>query len=95
MNESYSNVREDERLYDMALIKNSLKKAGALSSLLFHFALEYVIKRVQINQDGLKLSGTHHLLGYIDYVNTPGGKVHTIKRNAETVVGASKEIGLE
>jgi hypothetical protein len=46
-----------------------LKERDALSPLLFNFALEHAIKRVQVNQDGLKLSGTHQLLAYADDVN--------------------------
>ena len=63
--------------------------------MLFNFALEYVIRRVQVNQDGLKLNGTHQLLPYADDVNILGGSVHTVKKNAETLVAAAKEIGLE
>jgi hypothetical protein len=57
-------------------------------------ALEYAIKRVQVNQDGLKLNGTHQLLAYVDGVKL-GGSVHTVRENAEAVVVATKEIGLE
>ena len=76
-------------------IRNGLKQADALSPLLFNFALVYAIKRVQVNQDGLKLYGTHHLLVYADDVNMLGGSIHTIKENTEGLVVANKETGLE
>jgi len=63
--------------------------------LLFNFALEYAFRRVQVNQDELKLNGTHQLLVSVDDVNILGGNVHTVKENAEVLVVASKEIGLE
>jgi len=72
-----------------------LKQGDALSPLLFNFALEYGIRRVQVNQDGLKLNGTHQLLAYTDDVNTLGGSIHTLKENAEALVTATREIGLE
>jgi len=59
------------------------------------FALEYAIRGVQVNRDGLKLNGTHQLLAYADDVNMLGGSVHTVKKNAEALVAAIKEIGLE
>jgi len=46
-----------------------------------------------VNQDGLKLNGTHQLLAYADDVNILGGS--TVKENAEALVVATKEIGLE
>jgi hypothetical protein len=48
--------------------------------LIFNFALEYAIKRVQVNEDGLKLNGKHQLLAYADDVNILGGSVHTIRK---------------
>ena len=43
----------------------------------------------------MKLNGTHQLLAYADDVNILGGSVHKVKENAETIVVATKEIGLE
>jgi hypothetical protein len=58
-------------------------------------ALEHAIKKVQANQKGLKLNSTRQLLVYADDVNILGGSVHTISKNTEALVIASKEIGLE
>jgi hypothetical protein len=48
-----------------------------------------------VNQEGLKLNGTHQLLVYADDVNILGGSVHSIKKSTEALVVARKEIGLE
>jgi hypothetical protein len=60
--------------------------------LLINFALEYTIRRVQVNQVSSKLNGTHQLLVYAADVNILGGSVHTVKENAGTLTVASKEI---
>ena len=77
LNETYSRVSVDKHMYDMLHIKSGMKP-DALSPLFFNFALEYTIRRVQVNQDYLKLNGTHELLVYADDFNVWGRSVHSI-----------------
>jgi hypothetical protein len=72
-----------------------MKLGDTLLPLLFNFALEYVIRRVQVIQDGLKLNGTHQLFLFADDINVFGGRVHTVEKNTEALVVAIKEIRLE
>ena len=95
MPETYSRVRVSKFLSDIFPIRNGLKQGDALWPLFFNFALEYAIRRAQVNQDGLKLNGTYQLLAYADDVNILGGSVHTAKENAEVLIVATKETGLE
>jgi hypothetical protein len=44
---------------------------------------------------GLKLNATHQLLVYADGVNILGDNIDTIKQNTETLIDASKKVGLE
>jgi hypothetical protein len=82
-------------LSDSFSIQNGLKQGDALSPLLFNFALEYAISKVQETQTGLKLNGTHQLQAYANDMNLLGDNIDTIKKNTETLIYASKEVGLE
>ena len=77
--ETYGRVWVGKNVSDRLPLRNGFKQGDTLSPMLFNFALEYAIRRVQVNQDGLKLNGTHQLL----------------KENAEALVAATREIGLE
>ena len=79
----------------MFSIKNGLQQGDDLLPLIFNSALEYTIRRVQVNQNGLKLNGTYQLLIYADDVNKWGGSIHTIMKNTEALVVASKQTALE
>jgi len=68
-------------------IRNGLKQGDALSSLLLYFAIEYIIRFVHVNQDGLKLNVTHQFLVYAE-VNILGESLHTIQENIDALVVA-------
>ena len=68
-------------LSEMFPIGNYLKEGDALLALLFTFALENTVSRVQANQEGLKLNGRHQILVYAEGVNILSGIKRTVKKN--------------
>jgi hypothetical protein len=95
LSETYSRVWVGKLLSDMFPVMNGLKQGDALLPLLFNFASEYAIRTLHVNQDGMKLNGSHQLLDCADDVNTWGRSVHTVTKNTEALFIASKEIGLQ
>jgi hypothetical protein len=58
-------------------------------------ALEYAIRRIQVNQEGFKEHATHQFLVYADDVNILGRSIHTLKKKAKALLIAGKKISLE
>jgi hypothetical protein len=92
LNETHGRFRIDQHFSD---IKNGLKQADALALLVFIFALEYAIKKVQANQEVLKFCNTRQFMVYADGDNLLGESTQTIKENAENLLVSGKKIALE
>jgi hypothetical protein len=62
-----------------------LKQGDALSPLLFNLALEYAIRKVQENQERLRMNWTHQLLAHVDDVSLLGKNRDIKKHNGSCV----------
>jgi len=65
----------------MCPIKHGFKQGDALLPFLLNFVLDFTIRSIQVNQDGLILDGTHQVLVYADDVNVLSRSICTIKKN--------------
>jgi hypothetical protein len=94
LSKTYSKVHIGKNLSIAFPIQNGLKEGYALSPLFFNFALEFFMKKVQENDKGSELDGTHQLLVYSDD-NIWGKNINTIRKNKEALLEASRNIGME
>jgi hypothetical protein len=78
LNETYSEVHIGKHLSDTFPIQNVLKQGDALLPLLFNFALQYAISKVQENHVRLKLNETFQLPVNAHDVNLLGDDTNII-----------------
>jgi hypothetical protein len=88
-------VRVGGDLSDPFDILNGLKQGDALSSVLFNLALEYVVRSIIENREGLSMNGIIQLLAYADDIDLLGDSREIVRRNAELLKKAGEEVGLE
>ena len=92
LSQTYSRVRVGRFLSVAFPILCDLKQGDALSPVLFNFALEYVIRKVQENRICLELNGKHQLLLYGDDVNMLGENLQTVRETSEIFIKEARTL---
>jgi len=94
LTETYSRLPVGKHLCDTIDIKMVWKR-NDLSPLRSSVAISYRFRRVEVNQDSLKLNVTYQLLVYCDDVNILRGSEYTVKKNILSLVFASNQTWIE
>jgi hypothetical protein len=89
-----SRVHIGTNLSDKFPLQNGLKQGDTLSPLPFIFALEYAIRRLKENQEGLKVNATHELLACGDDVSILRENTDTMRKSTGVLLDTSKVVGL-
>jgi hypothetical protein len=92
VNDTCGRVQIFRHMSDMFPFKTALKQGDALSQLLFKFALECTMRRVQANWEGLKLNGVYQLLVYVDGVDLLIERICTTKKNMEALLSLVRRL---
>jgi hypothetical protein len=90
--QTYSYVLICKHIFDVFPIQNGLKHVDAILKLLFITALEYTIRKIQANQNELKLNVTHQLQACTDDIQLTSKNIPTFKKSAEVLLFISKEM---
>lgn len=85
-------VRIGKNLCGSFPIQNGLKQRHSLFLLLFKFALECAMKKVQESREGQKLNGTHQFLVSANLLEE---NTNTMKRSTKAHLEGSKKVSLE
>jgi hypothetical protein len=85
------NAHIGKYLSDAFPIQNGVKHGDALSPLLFNFAYEYAIRKVEENKGGLEINGTRQPLSCANSVNSMGTIKNTRNKNTAALLDISKE----
>ncbi|KAJ4440367.1 hypothetical protein ANN_08507 [Periplaneta americana] len=87
-------MTSETRIAERITSRDSKDKCNEHSEQERNFVLEYAIRKVQDNREGLELNGLHQLLVYADGQNMLGQNPQTIGENTGILLEVRKEIGV-